>query len=1147
MEHGYEFRILGPVEIVNGGEAIPIRGPRQQTVMAVLTLEANHVVPVNTLIDALWDDNPPSTARSQVQIIVSSLRKTINTLSDHELILTRPPGYELRVAAETVDALRFDGLIARGRAAARDGRLDDALRYLQSALDLWRGPASAGIDSRVVQNSVARLNEQRLAVLEERVALELQLGRHAQIIGELTSLAADHPLRERLQAQRMLALYRAGRQADALESYRLTRQTLNDELGLEPGAELRQLEQAILVNDPALELTAGRFLGEDTQRKALVPRQLPAAPADFTGRTDLVRRVSATLMPTGEDGGAARPPQVVLLTGMSGVGKTILALHVAHLVKDQFPDGQLFIELSESDARPVSPRQALVRSLRALGVETSALPGDLVELADLYRSLLATRRILVVLDDAASVSQVLPLLPGSASCAVIITSRYRLPTLARAQSVEVKPLQLPTAVELISKIIGNDGGEGKPGDIQALAELCGCLPLALRIVGAKLLDHPHWTVGQLVRRLMDERSRLAELQIDTIGVRASISLSFEGLDGDEKRLLLMLGLVGNIDFPYWVGAPLLDTEVSKAERLLDELVKARLVDVQVAANGLPRFQLHELIRAFAMERLAAEESGPARGAALARLLGCWLYLACEAHRREYGGEFTVIHGAGPLWPVPGWVLDSLLSNPLDWLRAERRSLMTAIGKAAQAAQAGVDEICWDLAVTSVTLFEADSLFDEWRTSHEIALGAVRGTQNVRGEAMLLCSLGELALVEQRLEDAAHNLRAAIAAFEAVGSSHGRGLATGHLAFVDRLQGHGEQALARYRNAITDLRAAGDKVAESHALSGMANVYLDRKEYDKVESLLNDALSICAGLGVRRMMAQVTYRMAELRLEQGQPQLAEQAFEATLHEVRAGGDRLGQAHALRGLGISRTQQGRLEAAETALRAALEISHVLKNRLVEGQVLLALGEMLAVGDHTEEALALLDQAVETFGEVGAVVWRARVLMVSGRLHEAAGRGPSARKAWIEALESLRAADAVQVGPIVAELASWVEAFDVENSLAIPRSRLFGKGPLPPGRAIRADCHGLQCRAGCVLEPVPGGQAGANCADDSGYQDSLCQCAVHYRLPSHLSWRRSFPGARVHRPLRSCDREPVFAGYHLVIEHGTAVAAAQPIACR
>ena len=985
-----EFRILGPLEVVQDGKRVPISAPREQVLLAMLVLEANRVVPVNRLIDAIWDGDPPETARRQVQICVSSLRKTLGAAAGRNVIITRAPGYQLDVPDEAIDAARFNALAAAGRAAAGDAQALDQIDSLRAALALWRGSAAAGIESPVVQIAATRLNEQRLMTLEECIGLEISRGNHAEVIGELAALVKEHPLRERLRAYQMVALYQAGRQADALAVFREVREVFMAELGIDPGEELARLERAILRKDPELiPAPPGPRAPPAAPGRLLIPRQLPADIRGFTGRREVIDQLCDLL--TGREGSDWAPgTRVALVTGMSGVGKTALAVHVGHLVQDSFPDGQLFIQLSGDDGQPVAADEVLQQSLRAIGAAPGAIPDESSELTKMYRSLLATRRILVILDDVASFPQVMEFLPGGPNCAVIVTSRRRMVNLTGARSFEVGVLPQDSAQEMLSSLIADSQvKEASDQDIADLAELCGYLPLALRIVAAKLSEYPHWTVRRMADKIRDERSRLAELQVDSVGVEANISLTYKTLSVRARTLFLRLALLGSSDFGSWVCAPLLETGLEEAEEFLDELVAGHLVEVRHPDAGRARFQLHELVRAFTANHLAAEQSGQEQDNALRRLLACWLFLVGHAHSAIYGGEFVALHGTAPRWPLPAHVVDELTQSPMAWFRAERRALLSAIGKAAAS---GLDEACWDLATTSVAFFEAESLFNDWSQTHELALDAVCRVGNARGEAAVLCSLGELAYLRHLIPNAADSLTRARAIFDAIGDVHGRALASGHLAFLDRLAGRGEEAIVRYAGAVDDLRSVGDKLAAAHLLCGMAQACLEREEYDAAELYLVDSAALCAGSASSRVSTQVRFHIGEVYLGRGALRSAEDAFRSVLRQVRASEDRTGEVYALYGVGAALARRERYGAAFAELRTAQELASDLGDRLVEGRIWLALGEVARAQGRTTAALAACGRAEELFRQAGAVAWQDRVQAITAALRaEARDRDP------------------------------------------------------------------------------------------------------------------------------------------------------------
>ncbi|MGH3622994.1 MAG: BTAD domain-containing putative transcriptional regulator, partial [Sciscionella sp.] len=491
-----------------------IGGPKQRTLLAALLLHAGHVVAVSQLLDMLWGDDPPKTATTQVQGLVSQLRRALTPdCGGYSPLLTRHPGYLLEVAPGELDINVFDEQVAQARADAAAGRLAKAADELRAALRVWRGPALGGIDAEeIVQVEVPRLRERYLAVLEERIEADLKLGRHADLVGECQALVAEYPFQERLRYQLMLALYRSGRQAEALEVFRQGRQILGDELGLEPGQGLRQLEQAVLLADPSLDLAPTVPMAA-ASNQVPVPAQLPADIADFTGRAKQVSEICDLLAAEQRDARNSAAIVLAAVSGKPGVGKTTLAVHCAHLLREEFPDGQLYVNLRGANAQPLAPAEVLERFLRALGLDGGAIPEDEQARGELYRSRLAGRRMLVVLDNAEREAQVRPLLPGTAGSAVLVTSRVRLAGLPGVRQLELDILEPEQAVELLGRLVGPERVAADPTVAERIAELCGHLPLALRVAGAKLTARPHWSLARLLGRLADERHRLDELSV----------------------------------------------------------------------------------------------------------------------------------------------------------------------------------------------------------------------------------------------------------------------------------------------------------------------------------------------------------------------------------------------------------------------------------------------------------------------------------------------------------------------------------------------------------------------------------------------------------------------------------------------------------
>ena len=628
-----QFRILGPVELWRDGQPVAL-APKQQVVLAALLLHANQVVPAGWLVEQLWGTQPPATARKTLQSLVLRLRRALPPGT----LLTREPGYLLRVEADQLDLSCFQQLVGEAATAAAEGDSGRAAQRLREALALWRGPALAGVDSDALQQTeVPRLEELRLGALEARVDAELRLGRHAELVGELRALVAEHPLRERFWEQLMLALYRAGRQAEALDAYRQLRRRLVEELGIEPSPPVQRLQREILNAAPGLALadtTASPAEGARARpgqgMAAVVPRQLPPDAASFTGRERELERLCELLSGGGQRGAVP----IVALDGAAGVGKSAVAARAAHQLAGQFPDGQLYADLQGATPglAPLPPLEVLSRFLRAFGVDGQRLPVNVEEAAALFRSLAAGRRLLLVLDNAATAEQVRPLLPASPSCAVLVTSRQLLSGIHGAEHLHLDVLPADEAVRLLGHLAGPERIAAEPEAAVALAQLCGYLPLALRIAGARLAARPAWPVRALVERLADERRRLDELSLGDLAVRTSLQVSYHALDPQVARLFRLLGLLDGPDVGVPVVAALLDQPVEATEAALERLVDARLLES--LAPG--RYRFHDLLRLFARERAAAEEPPPARAAALTRA-----FRTCREISDPYGEGITL--------------------------------------------------------------------------------------------------------------------------------------------------------------------------------------------------------------------------------------------------------------------------------------------------------------------------------------------------------------------------------------------------------------------------------------------------------------------------------------------------------------------------
>jgi DNA-binding SARP family transcriptional activator len=1006
-----QLKLLGPPELVDANESLHLGGPRQQIVLAMLALSPNRVVSLERLIEAVWGDAPPATARSQIQICISGLRRIFADTGRSDAIATRASGYQLSIGVDELDITRFAQLVAEARQLADRQLPAEAADELGAALALWRGPALMGVASDVAQRAALQLDEQRLVALEERLRLDLMLNRHDEIIGELYDLVEREPLRERLHGTLMLALYRAGRQAEALDCYRRMRTILVDELGMDPSKDLQQLEAAILAQDSSLDLhdeaddpdvavealpvgplsaVPAPLTTPPVPAASATPRQLPSDIADFAGRDHQLLEVGRCLGVAADDSPTRYSVPVLSISGMGGVGKSALAVRAAHELSEIYCDGQLYASMHGITGAAGSS-EVLSSFLRALGVAGTAMPDSLPERMSVYRSRLAGRRILILLDDVGDERLVQSLLPGSPGCAVIVTSRARLTGLPGAHHIKLDVFDNALSVDLLGRIAGQERIRAQLPDAVQLATFCAGLPLALRIAGARLAHRPHWRVAKLVRRLEDEASRLDQFEHGGLGLRTTIGFAYAAADERARRLFRLLAVIEASDCVSWTAAALLDADVTEAEDVLESLVDDQLLDVVSVPGGAPRYRLHELIRVYARERLAEEESSEQAKAAIERALSGWLALAQEAHRRDYGGDFTILRSSVPVWQLPAAESAELVRIPIVWWESERRALVAAVR---QAAGLGLDELCWNLAMISVTLFESRAYFDDWRETSELAYETARKAGNRRGAAAMLYSLGTLKMFQQHLAEAEENFTAAAEILRAEGDEHGTMLVLRNMAQVDWLRGNHAEMLVKYQRALQGLRATGDRAAEAHVLYNIAKSQINAEDYEQATETLRAALAICWDINCVRVEAQVTYRLGELRLRLGDLEPAVEAFNRTLELVRDAHDQIGECHALYGLGRGYHLRGRADEAESCLIQALSLSRQIRERLMEGLVLHTLGELAQAGGTYSAALVRLKSAGEVFEQLGVRLWQARNRLALLRIHQATGNTSAAR---------------------------------------------------------------------------------------------------------------------------------------------------------
>ncbi|MEV5387402.1 BTAD domain-containing putative transcriptional regulator [Streptomyces sp. NPDC052721] len=604
------FEVLGPVAVVRGTQRVHVASRRQRVVLAALLLSAGRVVSLETLIEAIWSERPPDTARNQVHTCVSALRRLLARMGAQTPIETLPGGYLLRVPFDQVDLQLFRTSSAKAAERARQGRYEEAIALMRQALAHWKGPGCADVDSEVIQSRVVHLDEEFQRAMDHCVEWNLALGRHSEVIGELIERVARHPLRELPRLQLVQALHRSGRTAEALDVCRHGRREFVEQLGLEPSEEMARLEARILARDPALDWPGTAVVTETVTRTA-VPRQLLPGIGDFVGRRTTLALVTEACV-TGRGGGRHLP--VVCLAGASGTGKTVTALRVAHeLSHSHFPDGQLFADLGGS-AYAAPPDRILRRFLLALGVPAADVPAGTEERAALYRSLLADRRVLVFLDHIATQAQIRPLLPGGSSCGVLLTSRRRAAVPPGAVLVQLGALDEAESLELLGATAGWERVRAEPTAAHRITELTGGLPMALRIVGARMAGRPYWSLETMAARLADPRRRLDELVHGELSVRAGIEAALCQLSTEHRTLLLALARSVAGPFHARFASRVLGVDRGTAGKLLEDLADVYLIEhLGGAADADDWYRIPTLTAIHVQE--AAERAEPGRSTA----------------------------------------------------------------------------------------------------------------------------------------------------------------------------------------------------------------------------------------------------------------------------------------------------------------------------------------------------------------------------------------------------------------------------------------------------------------------------------------------------------------------------------------------------
>jgi DNA-binding SARP family transcriptional activator/tetratricopeptide (TPR) repeat protein len=919
------FEILGPLRGWRAGDELDLGWPKQQTVLAALLLAAGRTVSRPDLVDVLWDENPPRSSASLVHTYLARLRRVLDPdpRAEPRALVSGRSGYALRLPPGGTDLEVFRASLEDARRMAADDQLVAALKGFDAALGLWRGPPLGGISGAWADGQRVRLGEVRLAAVEDRAEVMLRLGRQAELVPELTALAAAYPLRERLRALLMIALHRGGRQAEALALYADARRLLVDELGVEPGTELQRLHRAMLTGAedglvagaPGVDLRPSAAGGADR----VVPRQLPPTTRHFAGRVAELDTLSSLLDQATRRTGATDPAMVIAaIDGTAGVGKTTLALHWAHRVADQFPDGQLYVNLRGFDPSgpTLRPGEAVRGFLDVLGVPPHRVPTDAQAQAGLYRSLLAGRRILVVLDNARDVDQVQPLLPGDPAAVVLVTSRNQLSGLVAldgAHPLTLAPLPVEEARDLLAAHLGTGRVAAEPRAVEDIITRSARLPLALSVIAARAAAHPTFPLAVLAGELTAAPAGLDAFDggHPATDVRAVFSWSYQRLSTGGRRLFRLLGVHCGQDISAAAAASLAAVPAGRARALLAELARAHLV-----TEHLPgRFACHDLLRAYATELARQTDAEADRRAAIHRSLDHYLHTAYGAAMLLRNRRDPIILTRPEATVTPERLTD--LDQALAWFAAERAVLLAAVR---QSAVTGFDTHTWALAWTLANVQERRGHWRDWVTVQTAAVAAARrlADRSKQGAAHHLLANAYLRL--ERHEEARTHLRLGLELFEQLSDDSGQAHIHHSLARMSERTGDHPAALLHAERAHDLYRAAGDRRGQAAALNGLGWCHTLLGNHRRALEYCRLALAQQQEMGNVHGQAATQHSIGWAHHQLGEYARAEESYRHAIDLYGSLGDRYNVAATLANIGDTHLAAGDHWAARTAWRAA-----------------------------------------------------------------------------------------------------------------------------------------------------------------------------------------------------------------------------------
>ncbi|ROR42353.1 AfsR/SARP family transcriptional regulator [Kitasatospora cineracea] len=952
------FQVLGPVQAWRGGAPLALGSPQQQAVLVALLLGEGRPVTTDDLVDGIWGDRTPPQAVAALRTYVSRLRSVLEpnraARTPSEVLVSMTDGYALRIPADALDLAVFERHVAEAAAARADGGLRPAHDTLVAALDLWRGRPLPGVPGPYADAQRTRLAERQLAVAEERCALALEIGLHADVVAELNSLSAAYPLRERLRELLMLALYRSGRQAESLGVYADTRKLLIDELGVEPGGGLSTMHARILAGDPELLAPSAAPPKAAEESPAFVPpAQLPADVSDFSGRSKMVGELRDVLR-----AGSGQAVVVTSLAGIGGVGKTTLAVHVAHSLRPDFPDGQLYVDLRGAGASPADPAVVLGDFLHALG--SSDAPDSLEQRAALYRSLLADKRMLILLDNARDAGQLRPLIPGVSGNAVMVTSRSRLAELPGAHLVDIEELTPDEALALFSAIVGAERVGAEPEAALQVVTSCGFLPLAVRIAAARLASRPRWSVSDLARRLADQRNRLQELQLGNLAVETTLGLGYAQLRPEEARAFRLLALVDSPDLPLSAVAALLGTAEQEAEDLAEALVEANMLECFTPG----RYRYHDLLRLYAQRQNAKQGDGEQQQAALLRLLDLLHATMQNAQRVMEPDDQPVepLHraeAAGPAFPDNG--------TARDWLRSEVSVLLSAVEAAANAPLVLLHPAL-DILQSLVSVAEDPTLVPRILAMLRAAASSPAAQQDPRALACVYSVLGQIHRIGGELAEAERWFARSLELQPADRSTVLRLVTTNALAIVLFMAGRPGEALPFYEQAQEAVRHFDSPISEARLLGNMARAYVGLDRHAEAVDAARAAVAAARASGNVPCLADTLYQLGVVLRATGSPGEAAVHLREAHQLYRQQQHPIWEGYSLARLAACLLADGRFAAAAEAAEESLSIAQEIEAAYCQGMANAALGEALLELGQPSRGLACLREALTVFTRLG-----------------------------------------------------------------------------------------------------------------------------------------------------------------------------------